>query len=324
MEILVIHPGALGDVILSLPALATLRKRFPSGRITFAGNLDHLVPVVTGHAQNIISIATLPLHHFYVDAPIPEPAIRFWKSFDLIVSWTGGGDIGFAERFRSVHPNVRVAAWRPVKGESRHVAQIFLDSLGFDNGEGLGVEPVSICLSPESRDQGRAWLLAHGWDGCDPVWALHPGAGSVTKRWPVSRFSTLAKRISFQKKARLLIIEGSAERGLAAEIVSSLPDGNMMVFDSMSLSLLSSVLSHCRLLVGNDSGVAHLAAALGVRTIVLFGPTSPRQWAPLGRHVTVMRDTRGCKGCETPGAGHTCLENLTVEEVLEALNIGAD
>jgi hypothetical protein len=316
VEILIIHPGGLGDIILSLPAVVSLRDRFPSARIAVAGNIDHLVPVMSGYAETALPISALPLHYLFTAGAVPESAVKFWRTFDLIVSWTGGGDPEFSKKFKEIHPNVCVASWRPAAGDLRHVSQLFVDSLGFVGNRQAGAAPPPILLNSELLAAGRDWLAARGWNDRDTLIVLHPGAGSKIKRWPVSRFTEFARRVLLEDRRRLLIVEGSAERGLAGQIARALPADRAAVFDSMSLNLLAAVVAHGNLFVGNDSGVAHLAAALNVRCIVLFGPTAPQHWAPLGKNVTVLRNARGCEACTSAGNHHTCLENITVEEVI--------
>jgi hypothetical protein len=304
VEILVLHPGALGDIILSLPALALLRNKFPSARITIAGNIDHLEPVMSGYADSVLSLSTLPLHRLYSPDALPESEVRFWRSFDRIVSWTGGADPAFTGKFKSIHPNVSIASWRPALEEKKHVSQLFIDSLNLGIDAATQAAPAPILLNSEWRDVGKQWLIERGWNGCDSLTALHPGAGSKTKWWPIARFVELARHFAFQEKRKLLIIEGAAERGLASQIMHTLPATETMLFDSMSLSLLAPVLENCALFIGNDSGLAHLAAALNVRCVVLFGPTLPQHWAPLGRHVTVLRNPHGCEACAATGSDH--------------------
>jgi ADP-heptose:LPS heptosyltransferase len=149
--------------------------------------------------------------------------------------------------------------------------------------------------------------------------ALHPGAGSRLKRWPLSRFIELAQRLALEENTGQLIIEGPADNGLAEQMAQALPATKTIIVQSVPLNLLSALIGQCKAFVGNDSGIAHLAAALRVPTVVLFGPTLPQHWAPLGKHVVVLRDARGCEACASGQGGHTCLNNLSVEDVLKAL-----
>jgi ADP-heptose:LPS heptosyltransferase len=319
VEILILHPGALGDVILSLPAISLLRNRYPFARITVAGNIDHLVPVVSGYADATVSLSTLPLHGLYSPSLLSDTEVRFWKSFDLVVSWTGAGDPAFVRRFKEVHPNVRIASWKPDPGEARHVSRLFADSLSEENDAAARIVAAPVFVSPELQAEGLKWLESHGWSGGHSLAALHPGAGSKAKRWPASRFAELAKQYVIGENRRLLIVEGAAESGISSRILPALPADRVMLFDSMRLSLLAAVLEQCDFFIGNDSGVAHLAAALNIRCVVLFGPTLPQHWAPLGTDVTVLRNPEGCKACVSEPCPHTCLENITVEEVVRAL-----
>jgi ADP-heptose:LPS heptosyltransferase len=317
VDILLLHPGALGDIILSLPAIALLRKQFPAARIAIAGNLDHLAPVIAGYAERAISLSSVPLHRLYAPEAIPRQDASFWRSFDMIVSWTGAGHADFARNLRPIHPDARIASWRPGPEERRHVSQLFVDSL--DLGTPTEAEPAPIHISATLRDQGLQWLTACGWNGRDPLIGLHPGAGSRTKRWPLSNFVKLAGLLMRQGKHKLLIIEGPAEAGLGREMIQALTSTETILAESVQLSLLAAILGHCAALVGNDSGIAHLAAGLRVPSIVLFGPTLPQHWSPLGPHVVVLRNSQGCGACILGCGDHACLENISVEEVMRNL-----
>jgi ADP-heptose:LPS heptosyltransferase len=324
VEILILHPGGLGDILLSLPAISLIRRACPSARITLAGNIDHLAAIVSGYADRFVSLSTLPLHRLYMPEPIPKADGSFWNAFDWIVSWTGFGDPTFASNFARVHANVCIAPWRPCPDETRHVSQLFVDSLNLDSLVRSDASPAFIALDANLREKGRQWFAAQGWDGQDPLIALHPGAGSRTKRWPIQRFADLARCLWLQKKARLLIISGPAEPGLADPIMAALPAAAAFRADSMPLNLAAALLAQCTGFVGNDSGIAHLAASLGIRSTVLFGPTLPQHWAPLGKHVTVIRDASGCRACVSRSGEHTCLQNITVEKAIDAMQSRSD
>jgi ADP-heptose:LPS heptosyltransferase len=318
VEILLLHPGGLGDIILSLPAIAILREKFPAARFTIAGNIDHVAPIAGAFVEKAVSLSTLPLHNLYSDALLPQGEVQLWKSFDQIISWTGSADPGFVRKLKAIHPTARIAPWRPGPQETRHVSQLFVDSLGPKIASGTSAIPVSISLSPELLHQGLQWLLDHKWNGIEPLATLHPGAGSRTKRWPLERFVRLAAYLTLEHKSKLLVVEGPAESGLAAQIAKELPEVNVIRAELLSLDLLAAVIEKSGLFVGNDSGITHLAAALGIPSIALFGPTLPRHWAPLGANVTVLWNPRDCSACSWGGTEHTCLDNISVEEVLRA------
>jgi heptosyltransferase III len=317
VEILILHPGGLGDIILSLPAISLLRKQFPGAGVTIAGDLDHLLPVIEGYADRAISLSTAPLHRLYAPWSLSGRDMSFWQTFDRIISWTGAGNAEFVENLRRINPDAFVASWRPGPDEMRHVTQLFADSLHL--AVPADVKPAPIHISAELRDQGIQWLAERGFKGRDSLIGIHPGAGSRTKRWPLENFVRLAGLLKHQENVQLLIAEGPAEAGMGSQIARALSAAETILAESIPLKLLAAVLKQCSTFVGNDSGLAHLAAGLGVPSILLFGPTLPRHWAPLGPHVVVLRDTQGCVACEIGSSDHTCLGNISVEEVLRNL-----
>ena len=158
MEILLIHPGGLGDIILALPAIALLRDKFRSARITLAANLDHVAPIRGAYVERAVSLSTLPLHNLYGDNTLPPSEVRFWKSFDRIISWTGSGDAAFVKRMKEVHPDACIGSWRPDPQEQRHVSQLFVDTLGPEIASGMNAVPRFISLESRLSEQGLQWL----------------------------------------------------------------------------------------------------------------------------------------------------------------------
>jgi ADP-heptose:LPS heptosyltransferase len=127
--------------------------------------------------------------------------------------------------------------------------------------------------------------------------AVHPGSGSPAKNWPLDRFREAARQLSPARP--WLLVLGPAEDDVV-------PPSGALVARSLPLRRLAAVLARAGLFLGNDSGVAHLAAACGTRTLALFGPTDPAQWAPVGRAVRTLRAAAGR------------LDDLPVDEVVAA------
>jgi heptosyltransferase III len=325
VKILVLHPGALGDLILSLPALGALRRRFPHAEITLAGNLDYLRVVSHGYADCLASLSTLPLNRLFASGMLMAEDCRFWQSYQRIACWIGAGDEEFTRNLTGANPETLIGSWKPVPGESRHVSQIFIDSLGTWIGDSNLPPSVQIRLRPEDRLSAEVWLCRQGWTPGRAVIAIHPGAGSATKRWPLARFQALACEIVRGLTADVLVIDGPAEPGLARKVVADLQAPAAYVAESLPLGVVSGALSLCQGFIGNDSGMAHLAAGLDLPSVTLFGPTSPAHWAPRGNRVTILRDIRECGACKTASQGeHRCLGNITVERAWAALKLAMD
>ncbi len=320
MEILVLHPGALGDIILSLPAVRLLRRQYPEAKISFAGNIDYLKLLALDYADRILPLSAMPLHHLFARDPLRPSDIGFWQSYDRIVSWTGSENKEFVQRLANIHPRTIVGCWRPGSNEKKHVSQLFIDSLKPWIVAKCERRHPEIFLDSVMRREGQKWLADHTWNKHDSVVAISPGAGSLVKRWPLDNFLMIARNLLLRERYKVLIVEGPAEPGLGKQILKSLPASGVILAESVPLNLLAAVLERCQVYVGNDSGISHLAAGLGVACVVLFGPSLPQHWAPLGPHVVVLRDSSGCEACTSDqDAKHTCMGSISVERVWNQL-----
>jgi heptosyltransferase III len=318
VNILILHPGALGDVILSLPALFLLRGRFPDAIISLAGDSDKIAVAEHGYADKLIPLSSLPLHRLYSADTMSEVDLAFWNSFDRIVSWTGHGNPEIVQKFGKLRAQVLCARWKPESGDNRHVSQIFVDSLHAWLFNQTALPETKILLGGKNRENAAEWLAAKGWKG-EKLIAVHPGAGGMVKRWGLDGFRNLARQICSADYS-ILILEGPAECGLGKDLQAGLPSGYTYLAETVSLPLLSGLLTCSSAFAGNDSGVAHLAAGLGVPTVVVFGPTDPQQWAPRGSHVSVLRRNAECSACNGgKGKKHTCLQNISAAELWREL-----
>ncbi|MDO8544151.1 MAG: glycosyltransferase family 9 protein [Opitutaceae bacterium] len=276
-RILVLRGGALGDFIVTLPALALLRQRWPDARLELVGNATAATLVPAGglldavHSQHEARWAAL-----FGDDPLPDGFQRWLANFDLVVNYWPDADGSLGRRFpaRDGQQFLSASAMPSRAPAAAHYCAPLL-SLGLETrnffcglDDGL-VIPGAVPSRNEAVRRGN-------------IVALHPGSGSPQKNWPLDRWRTLAAWIKHAHGAALLIISGEAEPpdalGHLGRHARNLP-----------LPELARELSQCRLFLGHDSGVSHLAAACGVPGILLFGPTDPVMWAPPAPHVTVIR-----------------------------------
>jgi heptosyltransferase III len=136
--------------------------------------------------------------------------------------------------------------------------------------------------------------------------AIHPGSGSPKKNWPAGHWASLLARL-MPEFDEVLLISGEADKEVVEEICPLIPIGKLRLCANRSLWELVAELSQAKLFIGHDSGVTHLAAATGVQSVALFGPTDPAIWAPNGDHVIVI------------ASPDRTMPGLSVESVLEKL-----
>jgi len=192
--------------------------------------------------------------------------------------------------------------------------------------------PTSPKLSEEVEEWACDWWNEHVGSGPAPTIALHVGSQDREfSRWPVRRFVELAERARIHNRNLSVMLTGTApERELIDAFISMYSGHAIDASDPGSLMRTAALLKRCNLLVSNDTGIMHLGAALGVPTVGLFGPNSPRYWAPVGPRATYVYDTKvPCSpclnlyadrwplGCSHPEKGR-CMLDITVDSVMMA------
>ncbi len=263
MRILVLRGGALGDLIVTLPALALLRQRWPAARLELAGN-----PVAGQLAIEAGLVDVLHSQHerrwAALHAPVPLPReFRAWlAAFDLVVSYWPDPDGDLARLF-PLREGQRFLAG-PTHPSHGPAAAAYCEPLA-----ALGLQPTALTFRLRPPMKRRL------------VVALHPGSGSPRKNWPLDRWEGLARWLRDERGRELLVISGEAEP-------PDLLAGFGRALRSLPLPTLLDELASCRLFIGHDSGVAHLATAAGTPSLLLFGPTDPAIWAPPAPSVRVI------------------------------------
>ena len=287
----VLHPGALGDVLLAIPALRALRADRPDDEMVLAAQ-PRVGTLLTSlkAVDRSLDFDTLGLHTLFTEHAPGEESRRLIAGA-RVVSWFGSRDAGFARRLRSLAPESVVASSAPAEGLT--VWEHLLASVAPVSAGAAGAEArrESIALDADVVDAGRRALTGAGWDGVRPVVILHPGAGGVAKRWAVEGFALLAEAVAAAFGGEIVVHEGPADRDAVASLFARLRVPARALVDP-PLATLAGAVHHAALWVGNDSGVSHLAAAVGIPALVLFVAANLgwRSWAPAARVRVVSVD----------------------------------
>lgn len=285
---LVIHPGALGDVLLALPALGHLGHLGGGLHRTLAAAPRSVTLLEgAGCVDATVDFDRLALHHLF--SAEPDPAVlRALARYDVIVSWLGAGDATYTTHLAGLGRPVVVARSVPPTGGARHASWHLLDTL-VPLGPLPAALPVARLAAGETeRAWAHEWLAAHNLAPAEAV-VIHPGAGRPAKVWP--GFPALARRL-LAGGIPVVAVTGPAEVDAAAWLAAE-SGGALRLARDLPIRRLAGLLAAARGFVGNDSGPTHLAAALGCPTIGLFGPTDPAVWAPVGPRVTVLAGAGG-------------------------------
>lgn len=301
MRIGVIRAGALGDVLLALPAVSALRSTYPQASLEVVGYPE--IWAVVGNLVDTIRSIDSSLFASLYSNPV-TPSLREWaESLDCLIAWTTREPTG-------LKPTVAASPFPP---PGRHATSWLLQSL-----EGIMDNPVLpdtpyLELTSDERERGRQILDGLGVGA--PIF-IHPGAGAAWKRWPIENFGALAESLA-KHAGQVVLIEGPADREVIASLASA---GQFPILCGVPIRLLAAILSHGALYVGNDSGVTHLASLMGVPSVALFGPTDPASWRPLGPTQVIRACTsqpqraEHIRVCDDP----TCMAQIRVDEVLLA------
>ena len=287
-KILVIRGGAIGDFILTLPVLSALRRQFPRTHLEVLG-YPHIagLALAGGLVQRVQSIEARSLAGFFAkDGALAEDLVDYFSEFDIIISYLYDPDEIFQANVRLCSQGQFIAGpHRADNGEGLHASEVLLkplERLAVFDAE--AVPRLEVGRAFETTVATGRWLAAH------------PGSGSEKKNWPESKWLELLRYLMQTTTLKLLLVGGEAERERLGRLEAALPGTRIKVMQSAPLPELAQWLASCVGFVGHDSGISHLAAAVGLPALILWGDTEETVWRPRGRSMTVLRDANGLAG----------------------------
>jgi heptosyltransferase-3 len=298
-RILVIRGGALGDFIVTLPALKLLREEWPEAHLEVLGYPRIASLALNRYYLNAVrSVDYGPLSGFFIPEGVLDPDLMdYFSEFDLIVSYFYDPDGIFRNNLQRCGGG-QLLSWAPQVSAKPAAAHFCAPLIPL----GLVPEGFESRLFPSEED--RAFAESFVGDG-PPLVAVHPGSGSAAKNWPVERWMEWGRRF-FGTGIRPLLIGGEADHAAMARLETEWKSFGILPARELPLPRLAAVLEKARLLVGHDSGISHLAAAVKTPVIALFGPSDETVWAPPGQHVQVVRGGETLADISVEAVEHAC------------------
>jgi ADP-heptose:LPS heptosyltransferase len=278
--VLVIFPGALGDLICLVPTLRAIARRHPGAALELMARAELArfaigrLGIKHGHSIDRREVAQLFAAR---GGPVAEEARMFFGSFAQVYSFFAADDAHFRAALDAATEG-RANCFSFGPSGTGHVAAGYLREIGEDVADPLD---CSIELYREDLDLAEDRLAGLGLEAGRYMIML-PGSGSPAKNWPAENFVALAKTLA--SRIRSLVMLGPAESTLEPLLAAS----GLPMISQVDLAEVAALARLSRCFSGNDSGVSHLAAAAGAPGLAIFGPTDPTRWRPLG-HTTIIR-----------------------------------
>ena len=318
--IVVIHPGGLGDVLLSLDALAALRTCYSQHELVLlagsdvgqllvlCGMIDRALPIESGQLGDLFSGLE----------QVAAVGRDIFHRCDLVVGWLNDQTDSLRRTMQEIGVP-QVVLQSPALAKGLHQSERFLQMLPGECRIDTQT-PLRLRLPERILQDGAAALRVVGGRSTAPLILCHPGSGSRHKCVRADTWGALLRGCRDRRFATSMVLGPADEQVVAAIQAQGIPD--LPIFRPQSVTMLAAILAQAQGYLGHDSGVTHLAALLGVPTVAMFGPTDQQRWAPQGAHVTVVRG--GACACAGWDAVRACVEkpclNVAVSEVLEALD----
>jgi len=328
MKIIVRVPNWIGDSILAMPAIFGLKKNYPESEIWIAApdwvrDLFEPLEVISG----VVSLdqprslrglkesaRNIGRHGFDAGLLLPNSFVSALLFFLARIPqrW------GYGTDGRSLMLTKRVSTKR--KGGESHQVHYYLDLIA---GLGLETHPphLSLPVTEETRSEAKAILSANHITLKKPVIILNPGGHyGPAKRWPVPNFGRVSSLLQEEDEYEFILIGSQAEKPLAEDLASRMKSPPLNLTGRTTLGQLTGIISLSNLFITNDSGPMHIANALGIPVIGIFGPTRPKITGPFQPPCAVLHKEAACWPCSYRACplDHRCMLSISPEEVFSA------
>ncbi len=287
--VVVFHQGALGDFLMAASAIENLAEFCAAARVDFWSKPEH-VSLLTGkgylgacHPVDSPLVASLLHDSLWQTVALPD----FLLKADLVFIFGQTGSRAMAGRLAGrLSANVSwIQSFPSADSPGIHVSHFLSRQL---KELGWPIDHQPLRLSPPAAEKQAAKELLHDLGISSPPILIHPGSGGRRKVWPLRNWHGLIDWMQSQLSCQTLLSIGPADEYMI-EFSRTMREAEVPTVTGLTAIRLSALLSLCALYIGSDSGVSHLAAAVGIPTIAVFGPTDPDVWGPPGDNVAIVR-----------------------------------
>jgi lipopolysaccharide heptosyltransferase II len=326
-NILAVRFSSIGDVILTTPLFRAIRLRYPAARLT-ALTKDAFVPLLSQNPR-LDRVIGVNAGHSLRELAGDLRSQRFTHLLDLhdnlrsrVLRLLVPGNWSSYPKHRLAR-SLLIHTKRDAYTDRRPVPERY-----FSAARGLRVEPdggpPELFWTPEAETEVVDWLRANQAEGWHPV-ALAPGAAHATKRWPIEYWQALLAKLMAQGNP-VVLVGGNDDNELASRLAADFPGRVLNAAGRFGLQQTAALLKRAPVLVSGDTGVMHMATAVGTPVVALFGPTVRQfgffPYSQLARVLQVDLECRPCTskgGPRCPRGHHRCLRDLSPDMVFQAL-----
>jgi heptosyltransferase II len=332
-NVIVRAPTWLGDAVMCIPALRELRSLLPDARVTLAsrpGTADLFIDA------DFVDEVRIYDRKGWASAWTEgrawrqrryDLALLFQNAFEAaVIAFLGRVPIRLGYKsegrgFLLTHP-IAIPDWKDQRHESFYYLHLVteLEKILFTSSKtGVGEPLFNLSVTNERRAGARQLLRRHGFEEDKPIVLLCPGSiNSRAKRWPAERYATLADRL-IEKGINVAIIGSPGELPVAEEVCKRAQSQPALLTGQTTVAEVAALISVANLLITNDTGPAHVGAALNTPTIVIFGPTNPLTTFPFSDQAEIVRRPPDCAPCMLRDCpiDHRCMTAIEPEDILE-------
>ena len=327
-NVLAVRFSSIGDILLTTPLLRAIRRSHPGARITVLTKREY-VPLLS-HNPHVNLVLGLAANRSLLSLASELRADRYTHLLDLHDNLRSRAlRLLVPGRWRT-YPKHRLArAWLIRAKRNRYRDRRPVAERYFSAARDLGAKPdgcpPDFFLGPEAGEQALDWLRAAGWEDEPNIVALAPGAAHATKRWPLEHWQTLVAR-NLENGAAVVIVGGPGDAHLGAALAEKSGGRVASAAGIFGLQGTGALLQRARVLVSGDTGVMHMATAVGTPVVSLFGPTVEAfGFFPYTHQAAVLELPLPCRPCTAQGSSrcplghHRCMIDIQPSVVYETL-----